>query len=97
MHEEIKRFGHEGIVAEDVIDLVEFKERQVRWVESQMRDEGFAPALDIEPQYTQHYNPTENNFNYKISVYGIEVGEKAWMIAGVMNGRVINYGSVKIY
>lgn len=90
MHEEIKRFGHEGFVAEGV-NTVDFKDSQVRFVESVMRDEGFVPALDIEAQYTQEYNVDENKFKYQVSVYGMYVGEEeAWRIAGVMSGRTIS-------
>jgi hypothetical protein len=89
MHEEIRRFGHEGVVAEGT-NIVEFKDSQVRFIESQMRDEGFVPALDIEAQYTQQYDPVKNNYTFKISVYGLYVGEEeAWRAAGVMNGRTI--------
>jgi len=89
MHEEIKRFGHEGVVAEGV-DVVEFKSQQIRWVENSMRVEGYVPALDIEAQYTQQYDPKNNFFTFKISVYGLYVGEgAACEAAGVMNGRTI--------
>lgn len=89
MHEEIKRFGIEGIVAEGV-NIVEFKDRMTRWVENSMRVEGYVPALDIEAQYSQQYNPDENNYTYQLSVYGLYVGEgAACEAAGVMNGRTI--------
>ena len=89
MHEEIKRFGFKGIVAEGT-NVVEFKNSMVRFVENQMREEGFVPALDIEAQYTQQYHQEHNNYSFEISVYGLYVGEeKAWQAAGVMNGRTI--------
>jgi hypothetical protein len=96
MHEEIRRFGHSGIVAEGT-NVVEFKNSQVRFVEGLMRDEGFVPALDIEAQYTQQYDAEQNHFTYQVSVYGIYVGrEQAWRAAGVMNGRMIMKSTLQV-
>lgn len=89
MHEEIKRFGHEGVVAGSV-DVIEFKQNMVRWVEAEMKDEGFIPALDIEVQYTQDYSAADDTYKYRLSIYGLYVGrDKAWDAVGVMNGRTI--------
>jgi hypothetical protein len=89
MHEEIKKFSIQGIVGDEA-DVVQNKENLILFVEGDMRDEGYVPVLDMDPQYTQQYQPVNNWFEFALSVYGVHVGEdKAWDVAGMMNGKMI--------
>jgi hypothetical protein len=87
MHDDIKRFGQDGY-ADD--NHVQNKEWLVRELETQMRDQGYVPCLDNEPQYTAHFVSAEKGFWFELSVYGIFVGkEDAWRLSGVTNGKQI--------
>jgi hypothetical protein len=89
MHDEVKRFPLDGEIV-DSGNLVTAKERLVNFVETQMRDEGYVPVLDLEPQFTLDYNLDTEGYSFKLSVYGVHVGkEGAWQSAGMMNGKMI--------
>jgi len=88
MHDEIERFALDGEI--DSSNLVEAKDRLVHFLEQSMRDAGFVPALDLEPQFTREYNPETEKYNFQLSVYGIKVGRtRACELAGVMGGKTI--------
>lgn len=88
MHDDIKRFELDGEI--DSANLVEAKDRMVLFLETQMRDSGFVPALDLEPQFTRQYNPEKENYTFMLSLYGIYVGRaKACETAGIMGGKTI--------
>lgn len=88
MHDDIERFSLDGEI--DSANLVEAKDRLVRFLETSMRDAGFVPALDLEPQFTRDYNPETEKYDFQLSVYGIKVGRaKACEAAGMMGGKMI--------
>lgn len=92
MHDEIKRFCLDGEIADS--NIVEAKARMVGFLESQMRDSGFVPALDLEPQFTLDYDRENESMNFMLSVYGIHVGREqacssVEQVAGIMAGKMI--------
>lgn len=94
MHDEIKRFALDGEISDG--NLIEGKARLVTFLESQMRDSGFVPALDLEPQFTLDYDVETDKHNFVLTVYGIHVGrEKACHIAGIMAGKTVTRSTQK--
>lgn len=88
MHDDIKKFLLTGEISDQ--DIVKTKARLVEAQESVMRDEGYAPDLDKDPQFTMSYLPELRKFNFVLTVYGIFVGkDKAWTTGGVMGGKTI--------
>lgn len=89
MHDEIHKFSLDGQIGD--ANLVEAKERLVLFLEDKMRDEGFVPALDIEPQFTLDYRPKDETYDFILTVYGIWVGRESACntIAGMMSGKPI--------
>ena len=78
MHEQIEKFTLEGIVGDDA-DIQLNKEELIHWLESDMRDEGYAPVLDIDPQYSHQYDSENNFFRFTLTLYGAYIGEEeAW-------------------
>lgn len=94
MHDDIKRFSLDGEIGDS--NVVEAKERLVAFLESQMRDNGCVPCLDLEPQFTRSYNVESETYDFELSVYGIHVGRtKACDLAGIMGGKMISKSTPK--
>jgi hypothetical protein len=87
MHDDIKRYELTGTVTSDT--FLSTRERLIKDVEDSMRDEGFVPVLDLPPQFTRDYNAEDQTFTFKLSAYGVYVGEEAWQVAGLMYGNRI--------
>jgi hypothetical protein len=88
MHEEIKKFLLTGEISDK--DIVKTKARLVEAQEAVMREEGYVPDLDKDPQFTMSYLPELSKFTFTLTVYGIYVGkDKAWTTGGVMGGKPI--------
>lgn len=95
MHEEIKKFALTGSI-NDEVNVVEAKERMVHFLETQMREQGHVPLLDMDPQYTQQFDPSNDEYEFILSVYGVYVGEDAaWDTAGVMSGKTITKSTLR--
>jgi hypothetical protein len=87
MHDEIRKFYLEGEVS-DTIGTT--RDRLVHHLENMMRDYGYVPSIDNEPQFTLDYNAASENFNFKLTVYGVKTDkEKAWSISGITSGKEI--------
>lgn len=86
MHEDIVRFETSGTTDNNATT----REWWVAEAERQMRDAGYAPSIDLEPQYTVEYVEDEENFHFVLSIYGVKVGvEHSWELSGVTNGKRI--------
>lgn len=88
MHDEIRKFYLEGIMLD--ANVVETRERLVRHLESMMRDYGYVPSVDNEEQFTLDWDGEQNQFKFKLTVYGVMVGkERAWELSGMTSGKEI--------
>lgn len=87
MHEDIKTFSLEGELKDS--NLVKIKETLIRELESMMRDNGYAPVLDIEEQFTLDYEGDREIFKFRLTMYGVPVEGNAWRVAGTMHGKQI--------
>lgn len=88
MHDEIQRFNLNGEMSDT--DVVKQRERLVEFVESMMRDQGYVPALDLEPQFTLEFDPVSENFTFALSVYGVPIERnKTWNVGGILSGKEI--------
>lgn len=88
MHDDIKKFFLSGDISS--ANVVQTKERLIQAQEAIMRDEGYVPDLDKEPQFTRNYVEETNRFTFALTVYGIYVGkDKAWATGGIMGGKTI--------
>lgn len=88
MHDDIKKFSINGELQDTAV--VKVKERMIFFLESRMRDDGFVPSLDLDPQFTVDYMADKEVFKFNLSIYGVEVGkEKACRVSGVTNGKEV--------
>lgn len=89
MHDNIKKFSLAGTLA-DSSNIVESKERLIFALESQMRDNGVAPSLDLDPQFTLNYRPDSEDYAFELTIYGVKVGiQQSWRMTGISNGKPI--------
>lgn len=96
MHENIKKFFLDGIVGDDE-NLVQSKEFLIKNLEDQMRDNGFVPVLDMDPQFTLSYNVEKDYYDFNLSIYGVKVGrQQSWDVAGIMNGKTLTRSTVPV-
>ena len=80
-HRPIKKFGLSGEIYDDS-DIVRLKDQYVFMVISVMKNHGYVPRYDIDPDFTIGYNG--KTFDFKLSVYGVYVGKaKAKCIVGI--------------
>lgn len=87
MHDEIIRHSLKGTIGDNNIVLQ--RERLIHFVESQMRDEGCVPSLDLEPQFTLDFDPSTETYEFELTVYGIYIGkEQACETAGITSGTM---------
>ena len=91
MHDEIIRYTISGEVSDR--KLPQIKESMIAFIETQMRDDGIVPSLDLDPQFTRVYNHETDRFEFSLTVYGVYVGgEEAWPVVGVMSGtKILRY------
>ncbi len=87
MHKTIKRFELEGQITDDIF-IPRMKSEYVRLLSDSMRETGYVPRFDIEPDWTISY--TGNHYEFKLSVYGSYIGKKnASCIDGLDKNRPI--------
>ena len=81
-HKPIKSFYIDGVISDDS-HIVRLKEEYIRLLIVQMRETGYIPRIDIEPDFTLEYDSEKNCFRFKLTVYAIHVGKKKveWIIA----------------
>lgn len=88
MHDDIKKFYLDGELSD--ANIVQTKERLVQAQEAVMREQGYVPDLDKDPQFTLNFVPEKSKYVFALTVYGIYVGkDKAWAMGGVMGGKTI--------
>lgn len=87
MHDDVKRFALTGEITSGT--FVSARDALIKEVEDSMRDEGFVPVLDLNPQFTRTFNPETETFEFELSVYGAYVGEEtAWDVGAWTNGTL---------
>lgn len=87
MHDKIRPFQMHGTMTDSSVHTT--RERMIGFMEMYMRDSGYAPSLDLNPQFTLHYREDES-FDFTLTVYGVLVGmEEAWQTSGVASGKRI--------
>lgn len=73
IHKSIKRFCLDGQIYDDAF-IPRLKNEYINILNTQMKLQGYAPRIDIDPQFTIEYNG--KSYNFKLSVYGTFVGKR---------------------
>jgi hypothetical protein len=86
-HRNLKRFHMDGIIGDDA-SIPRLKDEYIRLLNMGMKQDGYAPRLDIPADFTLHYD--KGNFAFELSVFGTFVGRKvALCLDGIDHGRPI--------
>ena len=82
-HRPIKTFRLDGIIKDDsAIGRLRVEVAKLKIEE--MREEGYVPRLDIDPNFTIQYNHTKDYYEFTLTVYGTYTGKKkAQCIQGI--------------
>ena len=87
MHKRIKRFELQGQITDDSF-IPRMKGEYVRLLSESMKDTGYVPRYDIDPDWSISY--TGNHYEFTLSVYGSYIGKKnAQCIEGLDKNRPI--------
>lgn len=87
MHDDIRGFHLKGELADEADILVE-KQKLVSEIEVMMRDNGFIPVLDLDPQFGRYYDTEADKFKFRATVYGVK-DKDAWSNTGMSSGKVM--------
>jgi hypothetical protein len=83
----IRRFRLDGLIVETA--FVRSASNLRLELMNQMRDEGYVPVIDISPVFKTNYLGGER-YEFSLVMHGVYVGEeKAWVTAGMLDGRLI--------
>ena len=94
MHKRIKRFYLDGMIYDDSA-IPRLREAYINLLKTSMRLEGYAPRLDIDPDFSIEY--TGSSYNFILSVYGSFIGKKnASCIEGLDKNRAIYTAQSKL-
>ena len=74
-HKPIKVFKLAGIIKDDAA-IGRLRLEYVRMLVQDMRENGYALRLDIDPDFTIQYNSKHEYFEFKLSIYGTYIGRK---------------------
>lgn len=86
-HKKITRFGLEGEIFDDA-QIPKIKSQYIFMIVLGMKNKGYVPRYDIDPDFTVSYNG--KTFDFKLSVYGVYVGKKrAQCVQGIDKNMVI--------
>lgn len=87
MHKKIRRFELTGQITDDIY-IPRMKSEYVRLLSESMKDAGYVPRFDIDPDWSLSY--TGNYYEFTLSVYGSYIGKKnASCIEGLDKNRPI--------
>jgi hypothetical protein len=80
-HKPIKIFRLEGSIHDEAA-IPRLKQEYIRLLRIEMKLNGYAQRLDIDPDFTIQYNSTKENFYFYLSMYGTYVGTRKseWII-----------------
>ena len=86
-HKSIKTYNLEGIIKDDAA-IGRLKIEYIRLITIQMREDGFVPRLDMDPDFTIYYNNDKEYFEFKLTLYGTYLGRKKSKCIEGMDGTL---------
>lgn len=75
MNKKLKSFGMQGQIHDDAA-IPRLRIEYQRLIESDMREQGYVPILDLDVQFSLSYDQQNDLYEFDIIVYGVYVGKK---------------------
>lgn len=75
MNKKLKSFGMQGQIHDDA-SIPRLRIEYQRLIESDMREQGYVPILDLDVQFSLLYDEPNDLYEFDIVVYGVYVGKK---------------------
>lgn len=75
MNKKLKSFGMQGQIHDDAA-IPRLRIEYQRLIESDMREQGYVPILDLDVQFSLLYDEPNDLYEFDIVVYGVYVGRK---------------------
>ena len=75
MNKKLKSFGMQGQIHDDAA-IPRLRLEYERLIESDMREQGYVPILDLDIQFSLLYDEAQDIYEFDIVVYGVYVGKK---------------------
>lgn len=88
-HKPIRKFGFAGSIHDDSA-IQRLRGEYMRLISLEMKESGYVPRLDIDPDFTISYNHIKEYFEFTLSIYGTYVGKtRAKWTIGIDGTEVI--------
>jgi len=68
-------FTLEGVIADDA-QIWQRREDYLQLLSIQMRNLGYVPRLDINPDFRTQYDNKKNSYTFSLAAFGVYVGER---------------------
>lgn len=75
MNKKLKSFGMQGQIHDDAA-IPRLRIEYQHLIESDMREQGYVPILDLDVQFSLSYDEPNDLYEFDIVVYGVYVGKK---------------------
>ena len=75
MNKKLKSFGMQGQIHDDS-SIPRLRAHYEQLIESDMREQGYVPILDLDIQFSLLYDEGKDLYEFDIVVYGVYVGKK---------------------
>jgi len=75
MNKKLKSFGMQGKIHDDAA-IPRLRLEYERLIESDMREQGYVPILDLDIQFSLLYDEAQDIYEFDIVLYGVYVGKK---------------------
>jgi len=75
MNKKLKSFGMQGQIHDDSA-IPRLRAHYEKLIESDMREQGYVPILDLDIQFSLLYDEGKDMYEFDIVVYGVYVGKK---------------------
>ena len=71
----IKSFIVSGVIKDDSA-FKRAREMHEKLILADMRERGYVPVLDLEPQFSIKYNESRNSYSFFLEMFGVYVGKR---------------------
>jgi len=86
----IKSFLISGVIKDDS-SIGKSRIMYEKLLVQDMRDKGYVPVLDLEPQFSIKYNEVKDNYSFFLEMFGVYIGKrKAKEIEGFSGQKFYN-------